>query len=89
MLDRRAIEASASSNSSDSLDVLIPSDEHLVVTDSPDSWWCPSLGPMAPNNAPWRCVLDLEHEGIHKSAGDPTWLTADETGRTAPTESQD
>ena len=53
----------------------------LTTSEMPDLFWCPSLGPMAPNGAPWRCVLDDEHGGVHRSAGNPTWLTADETGR--------
>jgi hypothetical protein len=58
------------------------------VIELPDSWWCPSLGPMAPNKMPWRCVLDAEHSGVHRSAGDPTWLTEQETGRATPNDSE-
>jgi hypothetical protein len=59
-----------------------------MVAEIPDSWWCPSLGPMAPNKAPWRCVLDLHHTGVHRSAGDPTWLTEEETGRASQIDSE-
>jgi hypothetical protein len=56
----------------------------LTTTEEPDLWWCRSLGPLAPNGAPWRCVLDDEHTGVHRSAGEPTWLTVEETGQAPP-----
>jgi len=56
---------------------------HFMVIDdeTPDSLWCQSLGPLAPNGAPWRCVLDNGHDGVHRCAGDPTWTTSEEFGR--------
>ena len=53
----------------------------LTTDEIPDLWWCPSLGPVAPNGSPWRCVLDDEHAGVHRGAGDPVWSTGEETGR--------
>jgi hypothetical protein len=53
----------------------------LTTGEIPDLFWCLSLGPVAQNGAPWRCVLDDGHDGMHQGAGNSMWLTADETGQ--------